>query len=167
MTVRPSGLFPARRDLREKLVGRDARRRGQAGVGANAFLQPARDRRRERLAPRVLRDVQVRLVERQRLDERRHLAEDREHGVRRGLVAREIRPHDDERRAEAHGLGHRHRRADAERARLVARRRHDAAAIRLAADGQRLAAQRRVVALLDRRVERVHVDVEDPAHGND
>ena len=65
---------------------------------------------------------------------------------------------------EPDGLGHRHRRAHAERARLVARRRHDAAAVGLAADRQRLAAQRRVVALLDRRVERVHVDVKDPAH---
>ena len=54
---------------------------------------------------------------------------------------------------------------DAERARLVARGGDDAAAIRLAADRERLAAQRRVVALLDRRVERVHVDVEDAAHG--
>ena len=34
------------------------------------------------------------------------------------------------------------------------------------ADGKRPAAQRRVVALLDRRVERVHIDVEDAAnHG--
>ena len=61
-------------------------------------------------------------------------------------------------------LRHRHRREHAERARLVARGGHDAAAIRLAADGERSAAQRRIVALLDRRVERVHVDVKDPAH---
>ena len=33
-----------------------------------------------------------------------------------------------------------------------------------AADRNRLAAQRRVVPLLHRRVKRVHVDVEDPAH---
>ena len=54
----------------------------------------------------------------------------------------------------------------AEPARLVACGRDDAAAIGPAADGDRLAAQRRIVALFNRRVERVHVDVEDAAHGN-
>ena len=61
-------------------------------------------------------------------------------------------------------LRHRHRRVDAERARLVARGGDDAAAVGLSADGERLAAQRRVVALLDRRVERVHVDVENASN---
>ena len=51
----------------------------------------------------------------------------------------------------------------AELARLV-RRRADDAALARPADDHRLALQRRVVALLDRRVERVHVDVEDLAH---
>jgi hypothetical protein len=50
-----------------------------------------------------------------------------------------------------------------ERARLVARGRDDAAAVRLTADGDRLAAQRRIVALFNRCVERVHVEVEDAA----
>ena len=125
------GLLPAGRDLREKLVRRDAGRRGQAGVarGCAAFSRFA-TAVAERLAPRVLGDVEVRLVERQRLDERRHLAEDREHRVRGRLVPREIGRHDDERRAEAHGRRHRHRRAHAERARFVAGGRDDAAAIR-------------------------------------
>ena len=46
-------------------------------------------------------------------------------------------------------------------ARLVAGGGDDAALVGIAADGDRLAAQLRVVALLDGRVERVHVDVED------
>ena len=41
--------------------------------------------RAERLAPGVLGDVEIRLVERQRLDQRRHRAEDREHRLRRAL----------------------------------------------------------------------------------
>ena len=49
-----------------------------------------------------------------------------------------------------------HRRAHAARPRLVARREHDAAA-----DDHRPAAQPRIVALLDRRVERVEVGVQD------
>ncbi len=46
-------------------------------------------------------------------------------------------------------------------ARFVARGGHDPALVRIAADRDRPAAQRRVVALFDRRVERVHVDVDD------
>ena len=63
-----------------------------------------------------------------------------------------------------HRARHRHRRAHAERPRLVAGGGDDAARCGRAADGDRLAAQLRVVALLDGRVERVHVDVEDAAH---
>ena len=55
---------------------------------------------------------------------------------------------------------HRHRRVHAERARLVARVPHDAP-VAEPADDHRLAAQRRVVELLDRREERVEVDVQD------
>ena len=51
----------------------------------------------------------------------------------------------------------------AERPRLVARGSDDPSAIRLAADGERLSAKRRIVALLDRRVERVHVNVQNPS----
>src|ERR1700730_13758486 len=54
----------------------------------------------------------------------------------------------------------RHRRAHTELARLIACRRDDAALPR-STHGDRLAAQFRVVALFDRRVERIHVDVDD------
>jgi len=53
---------------------------------------------------------------------------------------------------------------DAKRARLVAGGRHDAAPVGPAADCERLAAQRWIIALLDRRVEGVHVDVKDSPH---
>jgi hypothetical protein len=53
---------------------------------------------------------------------------------------------------------------DAERPRFVARGRDHAAPIRLSADDQRPTAQRRVVALLDRGVKRVHVNVDDAAN---
>ena len=74
-----------------------------------------------------------------------------------------MRLDDDRVRAEAERFGHRHRRADAEGAHLVRRGRDDAAP-RLPADDEGLAAERRIVPLLDRRVERVHVDVQDLAH---
>jgi hypothetical protein len=50
---------------------------------------------------------------------------------------------------------------DAELARLVAAGADDAARVRVAADDHGLAAQLRMVALLDRREERVEVDVDD------
>src|SRR6185503_4418159 len=56
------------------------------------------------------------------------------------------------------------RRSHAELARLVARRRNDAALRRIAADRDRLAAQRWIIALLDGRVERVHVDMKNSSH---
>ena len=67
-------------------------------------------------------------------------------------------------RAEAHRARHRNRRTDAERARLVAGGRDDAALLGIAADGDRTSAQLRLVALLNGRVEGVHVDVQDAAH---
>ena len=59
-------------------------------------------------------------------------------------------------RAEPPRLRAAHRRADAVRLRLVARGEHDAPA-----DDHRPAAQARIVALLDRREERVEIGVED------
>ena len=73
-----------------------------------------------------------------------------------------VEPAAQERRVRAAGpcLAARHRRADAERPGLVGRRGHDAAAAG-AADDDRLAAQRRLVALLDGGEEGVQVEVED------
>ena len=164
MTVRPSGFFQPDAIFARNLFGAtpaDAVSRVSSRMRSfRRFAHACR----QRLAPLVLGDVQVRLVERERLDERRHLAKQREHRVRRGLVPREVGRHDDERRTQPDGLRHRHGRAHAEDARLVARRRHHAAPVGLAADGDRPAGERGIVALLDRCVERVHVDVDDAAH---
>ena len=59
-------------------------------------------------------------------------------------------------RAEPPGPRAAHRRSDPVRLRLAARREHDTRA-----DDHRSATEARVVALLDRRVERVEVGVED------
>ena len=87
----------------------------------------------------------------------------------RAGVAVGVEPAGEERRVRAArpGLAGRHGRADAVLARLVRRRGHHPAAAD-AADHDRLAAQRGLVALLDRREERVQVQVEDRgvvAHG--
>ena len=64
-------------------------------------------------------------------------------------------------RTQPRGLADRHRGAHAVHARLVRGGRHDAAPAGLGADDDGLAAQLRAIALLDGRVERVHVDVRD------
>ena len=112
-------------------------------------------------------EVDERLVQRQRLDQRRDLAQQRHH--QRAGLAVGVEPAAQERRVRAArpGLAGRHGRADAVLARLVGRGRHHPAAAD-AADHDRLAAQRGLVALLDRREEGVEVQVEDRrvvAHG--
>ena len=58
----PVGLFPAGGDLGEELVRRHAGRGGEIQLFSYFILDPARDVHRQRLAPAVLRDVEVRLV---------------------------------------------------------------------------------------------------------
>ena len=101
-------------------------------------------------------DVEERLVDRQALDERRRVVEHAVHGLARLRVGGEPRPDDDRLRAEPLRLRAAHRRVDAVRLRLVARREHDAAA-----DDHRAPPQARIVPLLDRREERVEIGVED------
>ena len=108
----------------------------------------------------VLGDVEVGLVERERLDEWRVLGEDRPDLVRDRPVDVETRLHEDQLRALPPGGDRGHGRADAELAGLVAGGRHDAPLAR-PADCDRLAAELGIVALLDGRVEGVHVDVDD------
>jgi hypothetical protein len=105
-------------------------------------------------------DVEERLVDAQRLDQRRELVEHAEHLVRLFPVPREV-PRDDRRvRAEPLRDRHRLRRVTAEHPRLVRRRGHDAPRP-VVPDEHRPPAEGRVVELLDGGEERVHVDVED------
>src|SRR5690606_26622948 len=99
----------------------------------------------------------------QRLHQSGVLAEDRLHLARDRLVAREVRRHEYRLRAQPLGPRRRHRRTYAVASRLVGGRAHDRP---WTAPGHhhRAAAQRRIVALLHRGVERVHVDVDDLAH---
>src|SRR6185295_1367833 len=124
-------------------------------------LDARRDVHGERLAPAVLGHVQIRLVERERLHQRRHRVEDRHHAAGGFLVLGEVRRHDHKLRTQAHRARHRHRRSHAELPRLVARRGHHAARLGRAADDQRLAAQLGMVSALDGRIESVHVEVDD------
>ena len=75
ITVRPSGFCQPEAIFARNLFGRHAGRRGQPGRRADLGLEPPRDVHPQRLAPGVLGDVEIGLVERQRLDERRDAAD--------------------------------------------------------------------------------------------
>ena len=76
------------------------------------------------------------------------------------LVDFEARLHEDEVRTLPLRRHRRHRRSHAELPRFVARRRYDAA-LAGSTDGDRLAAEVRIVPLLDGCIEGIHVDVDD------
>jgi hypothetical protein len=129
---------------------------GQADPLANLTPQPGRDLGRRAREPPHPAHVEERLVDREALDERRGLVEQLEHRLARVGVGRHAGLDHDRARAEPAGLGAAHRRADAVGLRLVARREHDAPA-----DDDRAAAKPRFVPLLDGRIERVQVGVQD------
>ena len=106
--------------------------------------------------PAQAADVEEGLVDRQPLDEGRGVGEHFEHRLARLGVRRHARLHDDGAWAQPARLARVHRGADAVRLGFVARGEHDSHP-----DDDRAAAQARVVALLDRRVEGIEVRVED------
>ena len=150
------GLRDAARHLGEELRPRHAHRDRQADVPAHLATQPRGDlggRPRDPLEPA---DVEERFVDREAFDERRHVVEHPEHRLARLGVDRHPRRHDDGTRAQPPCLPSTHCRAHSEGLGLVARCEHDASA-----HDYGPAAQARIVPLLDGRVERVEVGVED------
>ena len=152
----PVGLRDGARDLREELRPGDADRDRQADALAHRTSQALCDLDRLPGDPAHAAHIEERLVDRQPLDERRDVVEDAVRRLARRGVRLHPRRHDDRVRAEAPRPTERHRRLHAEGLGLVTRREDDAGA-----DDHRQPAQARVVALLDRRVERVQICVED------
>ena len=149
-------LRDAARDLREELRARDADGDRQPDLLEDGAAEPERDLARSPRDPLEPADVEERLVDRDALDDGRDVVEHAEDGLARVDVGAEAGLDDDRLRAQAPRPRLAHRGADAVRLRLVARGEDDAAA-----DDHRSAAQARIVALLDRRVEGVEVGVED------
>ena len=162
MTNSPSGLRWSDASLASNLLYDTPAEAVSPVSRGDARADLPRDRGGGAEVAQRLRHVQIGLVERQRLDQRRVVGEDRVDLPRHRLVHVEARRHEHELRAHPPRRHRGHRRAHAETPRLVARRRHHAA-FAAPADRHRPAAQRRVVALLDRGVERIHVDMDDPA----
>ena len=161
----PVGLGEVAGELGDELGRAHSHRRRETGLGAHAFA----DRRSHldatsEVAARAT-DVEEGLVERDRLHQRRERLQDSHHRTARVAVRVEAG-------REEHTVGagtaracHRHRGVHAEPAGLVARR-GDHAARAETADDHRASAHRGVGELLDRRVERVEVDVQDRRVGH-
>src|SRR5580700_6774670 len=104
----------------------------------------------------VFSHIEVGFIERQRLDNGSVLSEYRTDLQRYLLVNVEPWLHEDQVWTFSAGAHRGHRGPDAECARLIARGCHDTTFPR-AADGDRLASKGRIVALLHRRIEGIHV----------
>ena len=108
-----------------------------------------------------LTEVEVALVHPGALDGRHDVANRAPDRLRVLPVDGVPRPDEDRVRASAPGLRARHRGVDPELARLVVRRRDDAAALRIPADDERLRPQLGILELFDGGEERVQVEVPD------
>ena len=150
------GLGHAARHLGEELGACDAHRDRQADLLAHPLPQPHRDLlRRPRHAAQAT-DIEERLVDGEALDQRCGVLEDGKHGLAGVGVGRHAGPDHDGVRTQSPRWAAAHRCAHAEGLGLIAGGQDHAAA-----DDHRAAAQPRVVALLDRRVEGVEVGVQD------
>ena len=150
------GLRHRTRHLREELRAGDADRDREADLLEDGATQAHRDLGRRARDPLQPPNVEERLVDRDPFDHRGDVVEHAEHRLARVDVRPKARRDDDGPRAQAARAALAHRGAHAVCLRLVARREHNAAS-----DDHRPAAERALVALLDRRVERVEVGVED------
>ena len=150
------GLGDAARHLGEELRPGHAHRDRQAHSFESVAFQSRSDLGRRPRDPLEPANVEERLVDRQPFDKGRGIVE---HAKERpaGLgVDRHPRRYDHRTRAQPPRLPAAHRGAHAEGLGLVARGEHDSSA-----DDHGPAAQTRIVPLLDGRVERVEVGVED------
>ena len=126
----PVRLAVIRGELRKELVIGDARRGRQLRFGADPCPDLFRNPGRRDDPFEVLGDVEIRFVERQRLDDRRVFRQDLPDLERDLFVDVEPRLYEDQIWAFSFGDDRRHRRVHAELARLVACGRHDAARLR-------------------------------------
>ena len=115
-------------------------------------------------SPATVPEIEVALVDPGALDARDDLADRLPDGPRVLAVDRMPGAEKDRGRAAPERLRGAHRRVDAERPSSVVRSRHDPAAVRIAADDQRLLAKLGILELLDRSEEGVQVEVRENLH---
>lgn len=158
------GLVAVRGALGEELVeghpGRSRETRFLADAGADLLG----DRRHAGEIAAVVHQLQVGLVQGERLDQFGVVVEDRAQLLRDLHIGGKARRDEDRLRTQSARLGTGHGASDAELAGRVACRADHRPAVGRSAHHQRQAPKRGVVPLLDRRVEGVHVHMHDASH---
>ena len=157
----PAGLAPVARHLGDDLARGHAQRAGEARGRPYGGLDGLGDRAGLHVVAGDAADVEVTLVEAGALHGGANLADRLPNGLGVRRVHAVSRPHEHGARAAAQRLGAAHGRADPVAAGNVVRGRDDAAAVGVTADDERLRAQLGPLELLDRREERVEVEVGD------
>ena len=153
-------LVEFRGELGQEFVVAEPDGGGDADLALNAFGQLRHGPcRRQSVQPFGAGKIEKGFVQRQWFDERRELAHKRTHRAGGFGIFLHVRTHDDSIGAQLPGLEHRHGGFDAEGARHIAGRRHDAA--RSATDDDWLVEEVGIVPFFDRGIERVAVDMGD------
>ena len=155
-TSRPSGLATPLATFARNFVLATPTVIGKPTRSRTSRRETNGDRRGTAREPSHPAHVEERLVDRHAFDQGRGVLEDPVDRLARLDVGGHARRDDHRVRAQPASRRSAHGRTDAVRLRFVARREHDSRA-----DDHRPAAQARVVSLLDRRVERVDVGVEN------
>ena len=150
------GLRHATRHLGEELRPGHPDGDRQTDLLENLASQPHCDLGGGARDPSQPAHIEERLVDRESLDQRRRVFEHPEHRLARLGVRRHPGRDHDRLRAQAAGLCSAHRGADAACLGLVAGRQHDPRP-----DDHGPAAQATIISLLDRRIERIEVSVQD------
>ncbi len=146
-------------DLADDLARRDADGARQARRAADRCLHRFGERTGLPEVRCNLAQVEVTLVLPRALDGRNDLADGLPDRLRVLGVEAVARPDEDGMRAAAQRLGAAHRRVNPELAGLVVGGRHDAPAVRVAADDERLRAQLGILQLLDGGEEGIQIEV--------
>jgi hypothetical protein len=157
-------LRHVRGDLGHEFHGRDPGRRRQLQLVRDADAQARGDGGGVSEQGTRGGDIEEGLVERQWLDQGRDAPEDGQQQFARLRIGLEAWAHHDRGGCPAHRLDHRHRAAHPEPAHLVGGG-QDHPAPGISAHDHRQAPQLGMIALLDRRIEGVHVEVNDRAFG--
>ena len=156
------GFAPIGGDLGEKFVRRYASGGRQARFFLDLRSNVPGDFGRARERALIASDVEVGLVERQRLDQVGVAFEDLTNAQGYRAVAREIGCHEHRLRAQAPGAGGGHGGLNTEGTRFIRRGAHDRAGS-FPRHHHRFALELGIIALLDRGVERIHIDMDNLA----
>ncbi|MCY1428640.1 hypothetical protein D9M71_445310 [compost metagenome] len=160
------GLFPVTGNLGQKLVRRHTRRHGDMQLVGDPAPDVLGDSRCTACEMRAVRHIEVRLIERERLDDLGVIAKNRVDFPGRFSIGIHAWLDDGQVRAQLQGMPGGHRRTHPVRSRLIIAGGDHPAPVRRPTYRQWFTGQAWVVAHLDGCIEAVTIDVDDLALGH-